>query len=123
MSNKAAVCFRVVAIAEVISWAGLLIGMFFKYIVDLGEGGVPTLGMIHGVVFIGYVVTTLAVFRPLNWRPMTLVLALAASVPPLCTWPFEKWAVRTGKLDGPEAAEHGEADRPGRAQAGQGRSR
>ena len=107
MSSKAPVLFRVVAIAEAFSWAGLLIGMFFKYIVDLGEGGVPTLGMVHGVIFVLYLVTALAVFRPLNWRPKTLLLALAASIPPLFTWWFEKWALRTGKLDDPEAVDTG----------------
>ena len=107
MSNKAAVLFRVVAIAEAFSWVGLLIAMFFKYVVDLGEGGVPTMGMVHGIIFVLYGVTSLAVFRPLRWRPKTLLLALAASVPPLFTWFFEKWALRTGKLDSPEVLSRG----------------
>ena len=33
MSSTAGRWFRYAAIAETISWAGLLIGMFFKYIV------------------------------------------------------------------------------------------
>lgn len=106
MSNKAPVLFRVVAIAEAISWVGLLIAMFFKYVVDLGEGGVPVLGPVHGVIFILYVGAALAVFRPLRWTPKTLLLALAASVPPLFTWWFETWALRTGRLDSPAAAEY-----------------
>ncbi|SFP31268.1 integral membrane protein [Amycolatopsis arida] len=107
MANKAAVVFRVVAVAEAFSWAGLLVGMFFKYVVDLGEGGVPVLGMVHGIIFVLYVAVTLAVFRPLAWRPKTLVLALLASVPPLFTWIFEKWALRSGKLDGPRRRAQG----------------
>lgn len=107
MSNKAAVLFRVVAIAEAFSWAGLLIAMFFKYVVELGEGGVPVLGMVHGVIFVLYIVTALAVFRPLSWSGKTLLLALAASIPPLFTWLFEKWALRSGKLDGPDAVAGG----------------
>lgn len=107
MSNKAAVLFRVVAIAEAFSWAGLLIGMFFKYVVELGEGGVPVLGMVHGVMFVLYVVVTLAVARPLGWRPKTVIAALLASIPPLATWLFEKWALRRGKLDGPERLNYG----------------
>ena len=31
--------FRVVAFAEAVSWLGLLVGMFFKYVVDAGEAG------------------------------------------------------------------------------------
>lgn len=101
MSSRTAGVFRIAAVAEALSWAGLLIGMFFKYIVGIGDGGVPVLGMVHGVVFTAYVVTTLAVFRPLRWSPATLLIGLLSSVPPLFTWLFEKWALRTGKLDGP----------------------
>jgi integral membrane protein len=107
VSSKAAVLFRVAAVAEAFSWAGLLIGMFFKYAVGAGEGGVPVLGMVHGVVFVAYVLVSLAVAKPLAWRPKTLVLALLSSVPPLFTWAFEKWALRSGKLDGPSRLIHG----------------
>lgn len=107
MSSKAALVFRVAAVAEAFSWAGLLIGMFFKYAVQAGEGGVPVLGMVHGVVFIAYVLVTLAVFKPLAWSPKTLVLALLSSIPPLFTWWFEKWALRSGKLDGPSRLSQG----------------
>ncbi|WP_007026711.1 DUF3817 domain-containing protein [Saccharomonospora iraqiensis] len=107
MSNKAAVLFRVVAVAEAFSWAGLLVGMFLKYVVELGEGGVPVLGMVHGVLFVLYLATTLLVARPLGWRAGTVVTALLASIPPLATWVFEKWALRRGKLDGPERLAHG----------------
>ncbi|WP_199433478.1 DUF3817 domain-containing protein [Qaidamihabitans albus] len=107
MSNKAAVLFRVAAIAEAFSWAGLLIGMFLKYVVELGEGGVPVLGMVHGVLFVLYVVVSLAVARPLGWRPRLLLVALLASIPPLFTWIFETWALRRGKLDGPERLVYG----------------
>jgi integral membrane protein len=105
---KAAGFFRVAAVAEALSWAGLLIGMFLKYVVHAAhEGGVPVLGMVHGVIFLGYVFTSLAVFRPLAWKRKTLVMALLASIPPLFTWWFEKWALRTGKLDGPERLGYG----------------
>ncbi|MGH3518230.1 MAG: DUF3817 domain-containing protein [Haloechinothrix sp.] len=107
MSGKAATLFRVVAIAEALSWAGLLVGMFFKYVVGLGEGGVPVVGMVHGIVFMVYVVVTLGVFRVLGWNVKTLGLALLSSVPPLFTWFFEMWALRSGKLDGPERERHG----------------
>ncbi|WP_197321725.1 DUF3817 domain-containing protein [Saccharomonospora sp. NB11] len=107
MSNKAAVLFRVVAIAEAFSWTGLLVGMFLKYVVELGEGGVPVLGAVHGVLFVLYLVTTLAVARPLGWKFGTVVLAVVAAIPPLFTWLFEKWALRRGKLDGPQRLQHG----------------
>jgi integral membrane protein len=99
MSTKHALWFRVVAIAEAVSWTGLLIGMLFKYVLSDNEIGVQIFGPIHGGIFIAYCLTVLVVRGPLRWSwPVTLA-ALAASVPPLFTWFFEIWAVRTGRID------------------------
>jgi integral membrane protein len=88
-----------VAIAEAISWTGLLIGMLFKYVLSDNEAGVKLFGPIHGGIFVVYVVTVLVVRKPLRWSwPVTLA-ALAASVPPLFTWFFEIWAGHTGRID------------------------
>jgi integral membrane protein len=88
-----------VAIAEAVSWTGLLIGMLFKYVLSDNELGVKIFGPIHGGLFIAYVITVLVVRGPLRWSwPLTLV-ALAASIPPLFTWFFEIWAERTGRID------------------------
>lgn len=102
----AARIFRTVAIAEACSWAGLLVGMFFKYVAVGNDGvgndiGVTVFGPIHGALFVAYGVLTLLTARVLRWRPGTLVLALAASVPPLATLWFERWARRTGRLAQP----------------------
>ena len=91
--------FRVVAVAEALSWLGLLTGMFFKYVVDAGEQGVHVFGPIHGTVFLTYLVVTLLTWRAQRWPLPVAVLALAASVPPFCTVLFELWAQRTGRLD------------------------
>ncbi|GAA4619668.1 DUF3817 domain-containing protein [Saccharopolyspora hordei] len=89
--------FRLVAIAEALSWVGLLVAMAFKYGLDMPLG-VTVMGSVHGAVFTAYVVTCLVVFSPLRWRFWVLVLALAASVPPLVTVWFERWADRRGLL-------------------------
>ncbi len=107
MSSKAALVFRVAAVAEALSWAGLLVGMVLKRVVGAGDGGVPVLGMVHGVVFVLYVLVSLSVAKSLGWRPKTLILALLSSLPPLFTWWFESWALRNGKLDGPQRLSHG----------------
>jgi integral membrane protein len=91
--------FRVVALAEAASWLGLLVGMFFKYVVDAGEGGVQVFGPIHGTVFLVYVVVALLTWRHQRWSLPVGVLALAVSVPPVCTLLFERWARRTGRLE------------------------
>ena len=95
----AVTAFRVVAVAEALSWLGLLTGMFFKYVVDAGEQGVQVFGPIHGTVFIAYVVVTLLTWRSQRWSLPVALFALAASVPPFCTVLFEEWARRTGRLD------------------------
>lgn len=90
--------FRVVAFAEALSWLGLLIGMFFKWVVDAGEAGVKIFGPIHGTIFIAYVLVCLWVARPFRWSPKVLGLALVSSLPPFCTALFEVWADRKGLL-------------------------
>ena len=91
--------FKVVAIAEAISWAGLLIGMFFKYVVIEHEIGVQVFGPVHGVIFMAYVAVTLVTWGALRWSTGTGVLAVLASVPPFGSWAFERWAARRGRLD------------------------
>ena len=95
---------RVVAIAEAVSWLGLLIGMAFKYVLSDNEIGVKIFGPIHGTIFVLYVLTVLVVQKRLRWDRVTTGLALAASVPPFATVVFEIWAQRTGRLDIPAAS-------------------
>ena len=96
--NGAVAGFRVVAVAEALSWTGLLIGMVFKYLVVGDEIGVKIFGPIHGGLFVLYLAVTVLVGRQLRWSTGTTVLALVAGVPPLGTLVFERWATRTGRL-------------------------
>jgi integral membrane protein len=96
--------FRIVAVAEALSWLGLLIGMLFKYVISDTEVGVKVFGPIHGAIFVTYVLTCLVVRGPLRWSGSTLLLALAASIPPFGSLVFEQWASRTGRLGRPAAA-------------------
>jgi integral membrane protein len=95
--------FRTVAIAEACSWTGLLIGMVFKYLVVFDDIGVRIFGMIHGILFIAYVLITILTARTFGWRAGTTVLGLLASVPPLTTLWFEHSAHRRGLIDGERA--------------------
>jgi integral membrane protein len=98
--------FRVAAVAEAVSWVLLLAGMFVKWVLGTSELGVQLAGPVHGAVFVCYVLVGLLAWRVLRWSPVTALLALAASVPPLCTVWFERWARRTGRLpsDAPASA-------------------
>ncbi|MPZ66352.1 MAG: DUF3817 domain-containing protein [Pseudonocardiaceae bacterium] len=103
MSIRAVPAFRAVAIGEAVSWAGLLVGMMFKYLVVGNDIGVTVFGPIHGGLFLLYLAVTVLVRHPLRWDLGTTVLALLASIPPLATLLFERWASRTGRLAGAES--------------------
>lgn len=90
--------FRTVAIAEAVTWTGLLIGMFLKYGPVDNEIGVKIFGPLHGVVFVAYVVTTVVVWVDRRWTLGRGALALVAAVPPLATLPLEWWAIRNNWL-------------------------
>ncbi len=93
--------FKLVAVAEAISWAGLLVGMYFKYLTGAGDLGVRIFGPVHGGIFVAYVLLTLLVARTLRWTWRTTLAGLACSVPPFATLGFELWAMATGRLDVP----------------------
>lgn len=91
--------FRTIAVVEAITWIALLVAMFLKYVVKTDhEGGVPVVGMLHGIAFSVYVVSTIVAARVLRWSLGTTALALVAAVPPAATILFERWAARTGRL-------------------------
>ena len=95
----AARVFRVAAFVEALTWAGLLVGMFLKYLTDVGERGVEIFGPIHGVVVFCYVAAVLWAGTTLRWSTRTFVFGLLASVPPFATVQFERWLTATGQLE------------------------
>jgi integral membrane protein len=91
--------FRVVALAEALSWVGLLVGMYFKYLgTPRTEIGVKVFGMAHGLIFVGFVVAGLLVGVAVRWTLGTWLLALLASVVPLCSVIFLIWADGGGRM-------------------------
>jgi integral membrane protein len=103
--RSAAGWFRLIALAEAVSWVGLLIGMYFKYLgTPRTEIGVKVFGMTHGLIFIAFVVAGLLVGIALKWSAGTWSLALLASIVPLCSVIFLMWADRTGRLGAVKAA-------------------
>ncbi|MFB1297840.1 DUF3817 domain-containing protein [Mycobacterium sp. pW049] len=100
--RTAAGWFRLIAFAEAVSWAGLLIGMYFKYLgTPQTEIGVKVFGPIHGGIFMAFVVAALVVGIKLRWRIGTWLLALLGSIVPLGSVIFLIWADRTGRM-GPQ---------------------
>jgi integral membrane protein len=90
--------FRLVALLEAVSWVGLLVGMYFKYLASTpNEIGVKVFGMAHGLIFIGFAVVALLAGIAFKWTIGTWLLATAASIVPLGSVIFLIWADRTGK--------------------------
>jgi integral membrane protein len=91
--------FRLIAFTEAITWVGLLVGMYFKYLGSpRTEIGVKIFGMAHGLVFIAFVVAALLVGIAFKWTVSTWLLALLASIVPLGSVIFLIWADRVGRL-------------------------
>ena len=59
--------------------------------------------MAHGLIFIAFVLTGLLVGIAADWRLRTWLLALLASIVPLCSVIFLIRADRTGRLGAPRA--------------------
>lgn len=86
--------FRFAAVAEALSWLGLLIGMVFKYLVILDPIGVRVMGPVHGLFFVLYVVFTFEAMDHLRQPRRVLVIGLLAAIPPFTTLWFEHWVLR-----------------------------
>lgn len=83
---------RTVARVEAVTWTLLLVGMFLKYVTGTTELGVRVFGMAHGVAFIVYCLTVVAVAVDHRWRLGQVLLGLASAIPPLATLWFERYA-------------------------------
>ena len=92
--------FRLVALAEAVTWVGLLTGMYFKYLgSQRTEIGVQIFGMAHGIVLIAFVVAAALTGRAYSWGAGTWLLALVGSIVQLGSVAFVVWADRAGRLD------------------------
>ncbi|KUI35001.1 hypothetical protein AU197_10960 [Mycobacterium sp. IS-1590] len=96
--------FRFVALLEAVSWVGLLIGMYFKYLgAPRTEIGVKVFGPAHGAVFVAFVALGLLAAVMFRWATGTWLLGIVASIVPLASVVFLIWVERTGRL-GAESA-------------------
>jgi integral membrane protein len=83
---------------EAFTWAGLLIGMFLKYNLEMTDTGVWLFGRLHGGAFLFYFFVALHASHRLNWPFWTGIMAILAAIPPLVTWPLEIWLQKRGLL-------------------------
>jgi integral membrane protein len=91
--------YRVLAIAEAITWTLLIAAIIARAV---GAPGVVVTvgGGIHGFVFLAYAATAVLVALNQRWHPGVGVLAVLSAVVPYATIPMEIWLHRTGHLQG-----------------------
>ena len=103
--------FRVLALAEAVSWTLLIAGLILRAMLDLPIA-VTIGGGIHGFVFLSYGATAVLVAMNQRWGMWPTIVAVVSAVIPYATIPTEIWLHRAGRLDGPWRIAPGpEADR------------
>ncbi|MGY0612437.1 MULTISPECIES: DUF3817 domain-containing protein [unclassified Luteimonas] len=105
--------FTAIALIEAFTWAGLLVGMYLKYVSGTTELGVWLFGRLHGAAFLLYVVVAFVAGVRLRWPMWALLLAVLAAIPPLATLPLEYWFRRRGLLSGAATPADPGAERTG----------
>ena len=91
------VVFRIAAIAEAVTWLGLLIGMYGRHIQGDENQVVWMFGTLHGYMCLFYVLTVFLARASFGWTTKATIVGLLASVPPFATLAFERWAVRSAR--------------------------
>ena len=92
--------YRLVSIAETITWALLITGLIVRGTTGLAIA-VTIAGGIHGFVFLAYGATAILVAVNQRWKLGLALLAVATAVIPFATIPFDRWLERRTLLDGP----------------------
>jgi len=74
--------FRLVALAETMSWLVMLAAVVAKRLFDVDDA-TATIGPVHGVVFLVYLVGVVLLREELDWSGRRTVGAVVAAVIPL----------------------------------------
>ncbi|MFS2242488.1 DUF3817 domain-containing protein [Microbacterium sp. OR16] len=91
--------FRVLAIAEAITWTLLISALILRAV---GQPSVLVTigGGIHGFVFLAYGATAVLLAFNQRWHPGVAATAIASAIVPYATIPAEIWLHRSGRLEG-----------------------
>ncbi len=92
--------FRFVALAEATSFLVLLTSSVIKR-TSAPEGietAVLILGLIHGTLFLAYVLIALTIREDARWTAKQTILVLVGAVLPFGGFVVDRWLARTGQL-------------------------
>ncbi|WBU37372.1 DUF3817 domain-containing protein [Homoserinibacter sp. YIM 151385] len=107
--------FRLVAIAEAVTWTLLIAGLAIRAVEPELRVAVTVGGGIHGFVFLAYAATAVVTALNQRWSLGTAVLAVGSAVIPYATIPVDVWLHRSGRLEGAWRVEAGDDPRDARA--------
>jgi len=84
---------RYVALLEATTFLALLVATAIKYSAD-SPGGVQILGPVHGVLFVAYVLMTLAIRPTQGWDTRTTLAILLGAVLPFGGYVVDRWLAK-----------------------------
>lgn len=99
MFSAPARLYRVLAIAEAITWT-ILISALIARALGVDPVVVTIGGGIHGFVFLAYGATAILVALNQRWKIGVAVVAVVSAVIPYATIPVDTWLHRSGRLVG-----------------------
>ena len=105
--------YRVVSVAEAITWSILILGMILKYVIVGTDVLVRVGGPVHGFAFLCFVVVTLITAVNAQWKVGEVIVGLGSAIVPWATIAFDRWAHRRGLVPGHWRLAHGDAARTG----------
>jgi integral membrane protein len=90
--------FRLIALAEATSFLLLITASAFKRIPDPPPDGAKTavliLGMLHGLLFLSYVLVALSVREDARWTGKETLLVLVGAVVPFGGYAVDRWLAK-----------------------------
>lgn len=97
------------AVGEAITWALLLTGLLLRTLGLSPDWLIPTVGSIHGFMFLSYAVIAALVGVNQRWRVSRIVTGVALAIVPFATLPFDRSLAKKDMLEGVwriEGSEH-----------------
>ena len=88
------------AVAEMVTWAGLIAAMIARYGFSYDGELFFVAGISHGVIFLGYAAAAVIVGMNQRWSVGVGFLAIALAIIPFATWPFDRFLHRKNLLEG-----------------------
>ena len=100
MTTTPAALYRVVSLAEMVTWTLLVAAMIARYGFGYEGGLFFAAGLSHGIVFLVYGLTSIVVGLTLRWPAGRILVACVLALPPWATFPFDRWLEKRGYLEG-----------------------